>query len=103
MRLIITGATTLLATFVIALREGLEAALIVGIIAAFLRKNNKNLFAMWAGVILAVLLSIVVGFGLSITDACPSPGRPGKYGSNYRYCGCFLCYRDDCMDEQPCL
>lgn len=58
----------MLATFVIALREGLEAALIVGIIAAFLRKNNKNLFAMWAGVILAVLLSIVVGFGLSITE-----------------------------------
>ncbi|HGI9866199.1 TPA: iron uptake transporter permease EfeU [Salmonella enterica subsp. enterica serovar Montevideo] len=78
MRLIITGATTLLATFVIALREGLEAALIVGIIAAFLRKNNKNLFAMWTGVILAVLLSIVVGFGLSITEhSLPQAGQEG--------------------------
>ncbi|ENH6239231.1 FTR1 family protein [Salmonella enterica subsp. enterica] len=78
MRLIITGATTLLATFVIALREGLEAALIVGIIAAFLRKNNKKLFAMWAGVILAVLLSIVVGFGLSITEqALPQAAQEG--------------------------
>ncbi len=75
-RLIITGVTTLLATFVIALREGLEAALIVGIIAAFLRRNNKNLSAMWAGVILAVLLSIAVGFGLSITEhALPQAGQ----------------------------
>lgn len=66
----------MLATFVIALREGLEAALIVGIIAAFLRKNNKNLFAMWAGVILAVLLSIIVGFGLSITEhSLPQAGQ----------------------------
>ncbi|ENU7734499.1 iron uptake transporter permease EfeU [Salmonella enterica] len=66
----------MLATFVIALREGLEAALIVGIIAAFLRKNNKNLSAMWAGVILAVLLSIAVGAGLSITEhALPQAGQ----------------------------
>ncbi|WP_369788207.1 iron uptake transporter permease EfeU [Rouxiella sp. WC2420] len=58
----------MLATFVIALREGLEAALIVGIIAAFLRKNGKSLSAMWIGVFLAVLLSVVVGVGLSMTE-----------------------------------
>ncbi len=58
----------MLATFVIALREGLEAALIVGIIAAFLRKNGKSLVAMWAGVILAVILSLLVGVGLSLTE-----------------------------------
>jgi high-affinity iron transporter len=57
-----------LATFVIALREGLEAALIVSIIAAFLRKNGKSLSAMWAGVALAVLLSIIVGVGLDLTE-----------------------------------
>jgi len=33
-------------SFIICLREGLEAALIVGIIAAFLRKNGRNLTAM---------------------------------------------------------
>ena len=31
----------MLATFVIGLREGLEAALIVGIIAAFLKQSNR--------------------------------------------------------------
>jgi high-affinity iron transporter len=58
----------MLATLVIGLREGLEAALIVGIIAAFLRRNGKSLAAMWAGVILAVLLSIGVGVGLSLLE-----------------------------------
>lgn len=58
----------MLATLVIALREGLEAALIVGIIAAFLRKNGKSLYAMWVGVSLAVALSLLVGVGLSLTE-----------------------------------
>lgn len=76
MTLVITEVTILLAAFVIALREGLEAALIVGIIAAFLRKNNKSLSAMWAGVFLAILLSIAVGAGLSITEhSLPQAGQ----------------------------
>ncbi|WP_213992911.1 iron uptake transporter permease EfeU [Sodalis sp. dw_96] len=52
----------------IGLREGLEAALIVGIIAAFLRKNGKRLTAMWIGVVLAVILSIIVGVGLDVAE-----------------------------------
>ncbi|WP_416413675.1 iron uptake transporter permease EfeU [Pantoea sp. App145] len=58
----------MLATFIIALREGLEAALIVGIIAAFLRKNGKPLTAMWVGVVCAVILSLAVGFVLNLTE-----------------------------------
>lgn len=58
----------MLATFIIALREGLEAALIVGIIAAFLRKNGKSLTAMWLGVVCAVLLSLAVGLALNLTE-----------------------------------
>lgn len=58
----------MLATLVIGLREGLEAALIVGIIAAFLRRNGKSLTAMWAGVVLAVILSIAVGVGLGVIE-----------------------------------
>jgi high-affinity iron transporter len=57
-----------LATLVIGLREGLEAALIVGIIAAFLRKNGKSLVAMWLGVALAVVLSIAVGVSLDLVE-----------------------------------
>ncbi|MBI5157307.1 MAG: FTR1 family protein [Acidimicrobiia bacterium] len=49
----------MLTTFVIGLREGLEAALIVGIIAAFLirRDSRQALRPMWWGVLAAVVLS----------------------------------------------
>jgi high-affinity iron transporter len=59
-----------LTTFVIALREGLEASLIVGIIAAFLRRQNRPdaLRAMWAGVGLAVMLCLAVAVVLRIVD-----------------------------------
>ncbi len=68
----------MLATFVIGLREGLEAALIVGIIAAFLRKNGKSLTPMWVGVALAVVLSILVGVGLDLFEqALPQAAQEG--------------------------
>jgi high-affinity iron transporter len=49
-------------TFVIALREGVEASLIVGIIAAFLVKEGRQdaMRQMWAGVAVAVALCIGV-------------------------------------------
>jgi high-affinity iron transporter len=51
------------AAFFITLREGLEAALIVGIIAAYLVKLGRRdaLRGVWVGVGAAVTLSIVVG------------------------------------------
>jgi len=57
-----------LATFVIGLREGLEAALIVGIIAAFLAQdgNSRALRLMWTGIALAVLLCLGVGIALAV-------------------------------------
>jgi high-affinity iron transporter len=60
-----------LATFVIGLREGLEAALIVGIVAGFLarRGDRAALRPMWAGVVLAVLICIVVAVVLEIVSA----------------------------------
>ena len=68
----------MLATLVIGLREGLEAALIVGIIAAFLRTNGKSLTAMWLGVILALVLSIGVGIGLDLVEqALPQASQEG--------------------------
>ena len=64
----------MLATLVIGLREGLEAALIVGIIAAFLKQNGRSdaLKKMWAGVVVAVLLCLAVGLVLqSINSSLP--------------------------------
>ena len=53
-------------TFVITLREGVEASLIVGIIAAFLVKEGRQdaLRQMWIGVGVAIVLCAAVGVGL---------------------------------------
>ncbi len=53
----------MLAAFLIMLREGLEAALIVGIIAGYLARTGRGEFlpAIWVGVLLAVALSLFVG------------------------------------------
>jgi high-affinity iron transporter len=53
-----------LPTFVIGLREGLEAALIIGIIAAFLiqRDERRALRWMWAGVALAIVLCLGIAW-----------------------------------------
>jgi high-affinity iron transporter len=58
----------MLPTFVIGLREGLEAALIVGIIAAFLGQNGRRdaLPKVWLGVGIAVLICLGFGIGLHI-------------------------------------
>jgi len=52
----------LLAQFVLTLREGLEAALIIAIVAAYLRKIGKNDLTkyLWLGSGLAVIVSAVV-------------------------------------------
>ena len=61
----------MLPTFVIGLREGLEATLIVVIIATFLSGAGRrdSLRAMWAGVGIAVLFCIGFGVALQELDA----------------------------------
>ncbi|GLE54093.1 hypothetical protein ATCCBAA256_36580 [Mycobacterium montefiorense] len=58
-----------LGTFLIGLREGLEATLIVSIVAAFLKRNGQSTRPMFVGVGLAVLISIAVGVGLDLFSA----------------------------------
>jgi high-affinity iron transporter len=57
-----------LPTFVIGLREGLEAVLVVTIIATFLRRNDASLRPMWFGVASAVALSVGVGVVLKVVE-----------------------------------
>jgi high-affinity iron transporter len=60
-----------LPTFVIGLREGLEAALIVGIIAAFLAQQGRRdaLRQVWLGTAAAIAICIAVGIGLQVLSS----------------------------------
>jgi FTR1 family protein len=60
----------MLPTFVIGLREGVEAALIVSIIATFLRQEGRTdaLRWVWAGVIAAAAICLAVGVLLQVVD-----------------------------------
>jgi FTR1 family protein len=60
----------MLPSFVIGLREGVEAALIVGIIASFLRQEGRRdaLRPMWFGVAAAIAICVAIGVLLEILD-----------------------------------
>jgi high-affinity iron transporter len=60
----------MLPTFIIGLREGVEAALIVGIIAAFLAQEGRRdaLRQVWIGISIAVAICIAVAVGLDVLN-----------------------------------
>ena len=60
----------MLSTFIIALREGLEAALIIGILVAYILKTDRRhlLAPLWSGVAAAIAGSIGLGLILSKTS-----------------------------------
>lgn len=61
----------MLSTFIIALREGLEAALIVGILVAYVVRTDRRplLKPLWTGVGAAIAASLALGAVLSFTSA----------------------------------
>ncbi|NWA01774.1 iron uptake transporter permease EfeU [Pseudomonas gingeri] len=61
----------MLVPFLIMLREGIEAALIVGIIASYLKQTGRGQWmpAVWIGVFLAAALALLVGGGLELMSA----------------------------------
>jgi len=70
----------LIPTLVIGLREGLEASLIVGIIASFLARNGRRdaLRATWIGVVTATILCIAVGVALvRLSEDLPQQAQEG--------------------------
>jgi high-affinity iron transporter len=61
----------MLIPFLIMLREGMEAALIVGIVAGYLEKTGRSrwLPAVWTGVVVAALLCLALGLALDAASA----------------------------------
>jgi len=61
----------MLIPFLIMLREGIEAALIVGIVASYLKQSGRGRLmpAVWVGVLLATALSLFAGAGLQLLAA----------------------------------
>src|SRR4051812_36412373 len=62
--------SVMLATYLIGLREGLEATLVVSILIAFLVKSGRTdrLPQIWIGVAAALLVSVVLGWLLNFTE-----------------------------------
>lgn len=66
----------MLSTFLISLREGLEAALIIGILMAYVIKTGRvsAVRFLWSGAVAAVVLALSFGALLSFTSAHLSTG-----------------------------
>lgn len=85
--------TAALPTFLITLREGVEAALVVGIVLACLTKANQSVLNRWvyfgviAGLVGSVMIGVVLGTGLQeIAVVFPTVEAVVKPSLNVLFC-----------------
>lgn len=66
----------MLANFMIGLREGLEASLVIGILVAYLKKQERiqDIRRVLIGVVAAILVSVLAGLGLTVLVADAEEG-----------------------------
>ena len=69
-----------LASYLIGLREGLEATLVVSILVAYLVQSGRRreLVPLWAGVAGALALSVPLTTAIAAALASPGPTSPGS-------------------------
>ena len=80
----------MLTSFVIMVREGFEAALVVAILVAWVRRSGRPQLRrpLWQGVVAAALVSVVAGVTIHMCSTkrghpWPKLGRQqGKFGFN---------------------
>jgi high-affinity iron transporter len=78
----------MLANFLIGLREGLEAALVVSILIAYLVKTGRTdrIRRVWAGVLVAIALSVGFGAVLTFTSSTMSFEAQEAFGGLMSIC-----------------
>lgn len=61
----------MLVPFLIMMREGIEAAIVVGLVASYLKQTGRERWmpAVWSGVVAASVLCLAVGIGLDLASA----------------------------------